>query len=383
MLSMFENTKEKITVHIMHNDRLTDDNREKFIRIANQYNQQVDFRNVEEIAGDTLRKFEEVHPHRSGINASWYPLIVHEVFPELDKLILLGADTVINLDIGELWAYDLEKGKNGFAAVPEVLSKTPKNLLKLVRDNLVDYEDYSNADVMILDPEFFRENFDDILNACKFVYDNKFVFSEQDALNYLYSKTYLKLPFKFNIIVKNMRLFSEFRLKNAIYHFAGPKPSLNTDDVYNRLYFEYFLKTPWATADIFGNIHKNFYRILRDDFNEFKNSLLRISNLLSTRRRAFAVSEDYLDFAVRTFEIKPYELIIKLTEPEHLIKELSYVKGEVLLFVLTNDNYPRLRNILIEHDFVEGEDFINGMVFLSERHGIKFRYDTRPIVKEM
>lgn len=30
MLSMFENTKEKVTVHIMHNERLTPDNRDKF-----------------------------------------------------------------------------------------------------------------------------------------------------------------------------------------------------------------------------------------------------------------------------------------------------------------------------------------------------------------
>ena len=55
MLSIFENTKEKVTVHIMHNERLTFDNRAKFCYIANQYNQQVEFHNVEEIAGDILR----------------------------------------------------------------------------------------------------------------------------------------------------------------------------------------------------------------------------------------------------------------------------------------------------------------------------------------
>ena len=107
ILSMFENTKEKVTIHIMHNDRLTPDNRGKFCYIAGQYNQNVEFHNVEKISGSTLRKFEEAHPVKSGINAWWYPFILHEVCPNLDKVIFLGADTVFNLDVGELWAYDL------------------------------------------------------------------------------------------------------------------------------------------------------------------------------------------------------------------------------------------------------------------------------------
>ena len=94
MLSIFENMKEKVTVHVMHNDRLAPDNRGKLCYIAGQYGQQIEFHNVEQIAGSTLRKFEEVHPTKSGINspsASWYLLIVHEVFPELDKIIFLGV----------------------------------------------------------------------------------------------------------------------------------------------------------------------------------------------------------------------------------------------------------------------------------------------------
>ena len=54
MLSMFENTKEKVTVHVMHNERLTPDNRGKFCYIAGQYGHQVEFHNVEEIAGASL-----------------------------------------------------------------------------------------------------------------------------------------------------------------------------------------------------------------------------------------------------------------------------------------------------------------------------------------
>ena len=47
MLSMFENTQKEVTIHIMHNNRLTPDNREKLCYIAWQYNQHIEFRDVE------------------------------------------------------------------------------------------------------------------------------------------------------------------------------------------------------------------------------------------------------------------------------------------------------------------------------------------------
>lgn len=218
MLSMFENTKEKVTVHIMHNDRLTPDNRGKFCYIAGRYSQQVEFHNVEEIAGATLRKIEAVHPIKSGVNASWYSLIVHEVFPNLDKLIFLGADTVINLDIGELWAYDLTgRDELGLGAVPEI--KSPPQRFRLCTDNLVKHENYFNGDVFLLKPNFFRENFERILNSCKFIYENKYGFFEQDVLNYLFSEQYLKLPYRFNEILGDIRrteLQNEFRYQRNI-----------------------------------------------------------------------------------------------------------------------------------------------------------------------
>ena len=49
MLSLFENTSADVTVHILHDDTLTQDNREKFIYLAGRYNQAVKFYNVEEL----------------------------------------------------------------------------------------------------------------------------------------------------------------------------------------------------------------------------------------------------------------------------------------------------------------------------------------------
>lgn len=387
MLSMFENTKEKVTVHIMHNDRLTPDNRGKLCYIAGQYNQQIDFRNVEEIAGDTLRKFEEVYPIPSGINASWYPLVVHEVFPDLDKLIFLGADTVFNLDVDELWSYDL--GKYGIGAIPEIWGKVPK-FHKLIMDDVVKYEDYFNTDVLILRPSFFHENLELILNGCKFIYDSKrYDQAEQDALSYLFSTKYLKLPGKFNMHVHFLReLDNSMRLEKAIYHFAGgsaTKPSFDTDDIYDRLYFEYFLKTPWANADMFGNIHKALDKMFKRLQNELRDNLLDLTLLLRKRQRMFLIDEDFLDAAKKIFEIEENERIMELpVEVEKLVEELKAASGKTILFILMNNyNYWRLKMFLLNQGFIEGRDFVNGFIFLSERHGINRDFDSRPIVQEM
>ena len=386
MLSMFENTKEKVTVHIMHNSRLTSENHDIFSQIADKYNQRVEFHNVEEIAGSTLRKFEAAYPIPSGINAAWYSSVTSEVFPYLDKIIFLGADTLFNLDVAELWAYDLDKSGYGIGAVPEAENKSPKQWLSMVQNNLVEYEDYFNVDVMLLKPKFFRENFDAILNACKFVYQNGYRYFEQDALNYLFSKKYLKLPGKFNITLIRMRAFTPkpHHLEDGIYQFSAPeRVSLNTDDVFNKLYFEYFLKTPWATADMFGNINKALDKMFRHYHNESKNNLLRLTNLISKRRRAFFIEDRFLEPAKQIFEIKDDELVMNLsTDPNSLAEKLNALRGKVILFILIKD-YPQLLDFLRNQNFVENTDFVNALAFLSERHGFKFNFDTQGLVQEL
>lgn len=389
MLSMFENTKEKVTVHVMHNERLTPDNRGKFCYIAGQYGQQVEFHNVEEIAGSTLRKFEAAHPVKSGVragvNAWWYSFISPEIFPNLDKIIFLGTDMVINLDIGELWAYDLDTvgGGYGFGAVPEI---KPLPGFRLCRDNLVKDENYFNADVLLLNPSFFQGNSDRLLEGCRFIYENrsKYPYLDQDVLNYLFSERYLKLPYRFNIYIYALRRKNKpHRIEKAIYHFADKKPDLNTDDVFNRLYFEYFLKTPWAIADMFGNIDKAVSKTVKQIFNEYSDILLYVTNLLGSRRRAFLIDREFLELARQIFAINSDELIMDLsTEAENLIQVMNANKGKIILFILAG-NYSQIRDFLTGQSFVEDTDFINGFIFLSERHGFKMNFDTRQIFKEM
>lgn len=329
MLSMFENTKEKLIVHIMHNERLTPDNRNKFCYIANRYNQQIEFHNVEEISGVSLGRIEEAHPNKSGVNAYWYTFILHEVFPDLDKLIFLGADTVINLDIGELWEYDLDESC-GIAAVPEILSGAPPIWFKLVIEGYVKHENHINSDVLLVNPKFFMKNFERLLEGCRFVYEQGCIYVEQDVLDYLYSEDILKLPRKFNALVIYLRNNPKNSIGKEIYHFGGAKPDLNTDDIYNRLYFEYFLKTPYANVDMFGNLDKAFMK----QYDRFKMEFLHYTNLLALRERVFLIDKAYLEQIRRILVIKDDELLIDASDfpaTKKFLDTTSELKGKKLI----------------------------------------------------
>ena len=109
MASIFDNTTAEVTIHILHDDSLTDDNREKFFRLAERYNRRVKFYNVDELCADDIaylhEKLAEAVKRRFGIGA-FYRLLIRKLF-DGDKIIYLDADIIVNLDIAELWRVDL------------------------------------------------------------------------------------------------------------------------------------------------------------------------------------------------------------------------------------------------------------------------------------
>lgn len=383
MLSMFENTKEKVTVHIMHNDSLTPDNRGKFYYIAGQYNQKIEFHHAEKIAAESLKRIEEVYPTDDRVKrytlSIWYSFIIHEIFPNQDKIIFLGTDTIINLDISELWEYDL--GEYGLGAVSEYLFKGNSSINPISKDGYVNHEDYFNADVLIINPKFFKENFERILECCKFIHDKNYPFVDQDTLNYFSSGNYLHLPKKFNAVMFVLYGKPE-GIGKAIYHYAAHKPDLNADHIYNKLYLEYFLKTPWATADMFGNIDKFFRR----QYDRLKGEFLRYTNLLYGRERLFLIDKSMTEKMRKIFAIRDDETIIDASDSvamDKFFETLDELRDKKLIYLLSN-NFNPVEDKLRKRDFLGGRDYVNAFIFLSEKDGGRWLvYDSRAVVREM
>ena len=109
MLSVFENTTAAVTVHILHDNTLTIDNREKFLRLAARYGQAVNFYNVEVLCRNELEKFSRRIPFMRNARTTigtFYKFLIMYVLPrEIEKVIYLDADLLVNLDIAELWQF--------------------------------------------------------------------------------------------------------------------------------------------------------------------------------------------------------------------------------------------------------------------------------------
>ena len=142
MLSLLENSSapsDSITVHILHDNTLTLDNRDKFIYVAGRYNQHVKFYNVDELCADMIaeiiRLIPAVKTARVGIG-SFFRLMIPKIFPpDIGKVIYLDSDIIVNMDISELWQVKL--GEKVLAASRNYPTKsTLKRLFSSLRTAL-------------------------------------------------------------------------------------------------------------------------------------------------------------------------------------------------------------------------------------------------------
>ena len=373
MLSIFENTitppqLPSITIHILHDNTLTLDNREKFSYLAGQYNQRVKFYNVEELCADKLEEIINLNPtlKTSRYNiATFYRLLIAQILPaDVDKIIYLDSDIIVNLDLNELWRIEL--GDKPFAAVPESANGVNTQGFALCREGYVRDEDYFNAGVLMMNLKVFSDE-KLLMSGIKFIGEHpQFTFNDQDVLNYLFTKDYLKLPVKFNFFTVHVRHLEKANYERVIYHFAGPAFGITMNNPFNRLWLKYFSKTPWFGAETVEHLYTSFRQI----HVGLKNSMIQISAAMSGKTRAFFTTPANLDALKKIFLVRDNEEIIlaeNQSSLQKLIDAMNASRGKKIFFILML-GFPF--RALTEAGFVFGRDFLNGFDFLSEAHGL-------------
>ena len=241
MLSLFENTKSPVTAHILHDNTLTAENRDKFSYIAGRYNQLVNFYNVDELCPNKIAEIKNLVPEVEKSVATvgaFYKLMIPQILPaEIKKVIFLDPDTIVNLDINELWQIELADKILG--VIPEM--ENGANALKaflLCSEGLVKPEDYFNGGVLLMNLNLLRGEEEKIMQGIEFRGKNpKQKFFEQTVLNYCFSEQTLKLPAKYNRFVREERTQEKPLAEEKIYHYVSgsSRPGLDTTDPFNRL----------------------------------------------------------------------------------------------------------------------------------------------------
>ena len=373
ILSIFENTNSEVTIHILHDNSLTAENRDKFIYLAGRYGQYMKFYNVEKSCADKIAEINELIPAVKDSYftvGAFYRLFTPVLFPsDVDKIIYLDSDIIVNLDLKELWKIDL--GDKILAAVPEILSYKTKKIMNagfpLCADGIVKFEDYFNSGVLLMDLNLFRNAESAIMQGIRFCAQNfRYIgYVDQDVLNYCFSTKALNLPSKFNQSTQFSRIENESPAKK-IYHYSGGSfglgVGLDISDPFNCLWTDYFIKSPWFDTDSMGRLYEGFKKLQ----TEQKKSEINLSATMSGKTRAFIVFEDELDKLVENFSVKNEEeiFVIKTGTPlEKIIELMNALHGEKVFFIMLPE-FPF--NLLTEAGFVQGKDFLNAYDFFSD-----------------
>lgn len=356
-------------MHILHDNTLTNDNREKFSYVAGQYGQIVKFYNVDELCADRIAEIKRLMPRivtntRFTIVSSYRLLIPQVLSSDIDKCIYLDVDIIVNRDINDLWKINLQG--NIIAAVSERLCGTDTGILFLCTSGIIKHEEYFNSGVMLLNLTQLRNEEKNILLGVKWCGETPQCFCfEQDILNYCFSKRRLNLPLDFNVFTVHAYRRNEREIGKKIYHFAGKDCGMDINNPFNRLWMKYFIRTPWFDEEAMGRLYEGVQQL----HVNLKSAMIQISAIMSGKTRAFFADPDSVDAIKEIFYVRDDEQIIPAEDNESLkklIDAMNASRGKKVFFIMI----PFPFQILVDAGFEPGKDFINGLEFLSEAHGV-------------
>ncbi len=372
ILSIFENTSSQVTAHILHDTTLTQDNREKFLQLATRHNQRVEFHNVDELCPDEIKflreKLADKIPMRLSIGM-FYRLLAKKILSTTtDRIIYLDSDIIVNLDIDELWQVDLKNFP--LAAVPEIAA-THDHMIKnnfIIRAGIVVAEDYFNSGVILFDLSKLPTNF--FADGVRFLVNNPRCSSPaQDILNAFFAENYFKLDNHFDSFVTCEEV-RDYPAEKKIYHFGGHSVGLDMSDGLQRLWMDYFWRSPWCDVQVIGN----FYEEFGNYDTEIKNLLMNLSSSLIGKKRAFITFAAYVDAIKKFFDASDKELLVIETfiDFNELIGAIKKLRKKYVFFSMV-ENFTIMRDIFSGIGLVENKDFFNGLNFLAKSHGYQFK----------
>lgn len=359
MCSIFEHTKEWVTVHFLHDHTLSTDNRRYLMQLVRNYGQQIVFYNFEQSFRERLHKLEEYNKWMDKLlkhplsQAMWYRLFVGEVFPDLDRLIYLDSDTIVNLDIKELWEEKI--GANGLSVVKDPVVQEGHFSI-MVKKGLYEEEKYFNSGVLLMNPKLVGKVENLLEQGAAFLKENTLVdYPDQDILNYFYGDECHFLPEKYNTLVRSELVKKHENVGKCIYHYAGECYALDAVNNFHRLFLEHLAKTPWCNADFLGNLARQLHQYTR-------SMMLGYANFIAGMRRIIIGSEKEKEDITKMMMLKEKESFYTLKEFNK--RGLRLEPDEILVFCIPSDEFANAKKHLEDCGCIEGVHFINGNVFI-------------------
>lgn len=314
--SLFENTKEKVTIHLFHDGSIKDKNEERFLELAATYKQKLILYNVHELLPEVWREAKEIFADalRSAqyTEATMYRLVAPQVLPNsVKRLIYIDADTIVHIDIKRLW--DTPLGKNGMGAVREStlllhygmkpVGGSAEKMYEHMGDQGVTLETCFNAGILLIDMEKMRSMGNILLSGLRVLaeYPEENRFYDQNILNYYFAKDLTPLPWYYNILQHWDRKHAEAAEVEGIYHYMGKSLGMNGNDVRDTLFYDYFIKTPWCDGEFLCRIHGVMNQVYMKSMGPRLRDMRRLMSILAVKCPVILATEECEQQAKKLF----------------------------------------------------------------------------------
>lgn len=360
MCSVFANTREWVTVHILHDNSLSDDNRKNLMKLVRSYGQQLIFHNFEKNYKQRIEDLEQYNKWMEGYikpgfsRAAWFRLLIGEDLQDVERLIYLDADTIVNLDIKELW--EEETGESGLAAVPDTVVQDG-HVSYLVKKGLCPEERYFNSGVLLIDMAVFSKADRLLERGAAFLKEHELIdYPDQDILNYFCGEGCNILPDKYNTLVNWELGHKKNMVEPRIYHYAGKQYAFNYGNNYHRLLLDTFARTPWCNSDFLCRLSHSIQQNAR-------SKLLIYANLTAGKKRIVVGHEKDKDKFSKMLMLREGESYFTAEELDQ--KGMRLEPEEILIFFLPHEEFLRIKKHLEDCGGVEGIHFLNGNVLIT------------------
>lgn len=373
MCSVFENTAEKIIIHIFHDITLSEENMKKLIFVSEKYRQQIKFYEI-----DIDKKFLKINSLDVYTIGTLFRLYIPMLLPvEIDKVIYLDADIILNLDIKILWNEEIKNYSLGVCIDEPLANDWWKHIL--CEQGLFEKQKYFNAGVLVLNLVKIRDKYNLLENGLVFFQDypdNKC--ADQDALNYIFKNDICFLDCRYNTFTAGERRRNA-DIRKRIYHYSGEEGRANylKRDCFDELFWSYLLKTPWGKKEPM----QLYYEGKLIDKEKKYQWLCSSLQLIFSKKKIFWGSSGRLHSAIRS-----YFFVDKTTDyyvdnnpslwditvddlpvypPNSIQKECK----ESFVIIVVTLRYREVKKQLEVLGYIENKDFFDGRKFLMEAEG--------------
>lgn len=372
LISVFENTKTKICVHILHDDTLSELYKQRFQDLCAKYKNEILFYHI------NVEKFSSIKEMTSTFTiGTLFRLMLPQVLPfYIEKVLYMDVDIIANIDIAELWNIDIKEYYCAACKEPEISYRdVPQNILSA---GLVDKNKYCNAGIILFNLAKIRSSMDLLNESILFLETHpSCIFSDQDAINYLFLDNIKYLDGKWNVYSRHIRN-KKPKLESCIYHVSGDFIDLQNSACFDRLFLTYLHKLNWDEDEnrfylgnidtlikriefyrliVFKTMSRNIKKVYWGCNSDHIRDVIKYLPIDSTKDYFVDSNEDYYGEKVHGVRVYP---------PDVLLNEN---KKNIVIIVVSKVYYNEIKKKLLEYGFQENEEFFNGIKLLSTSQG--------------